>query len=231
MKKINWANILMDLIYLVLGVVFIVRPADLESKMCYILACVMGAIGLLYLVGHFFQRVDESGRREGYGFTIGILLIILAIFVVQKQQLIIALVPFLFGIMVMIRGLIIIQNLFFFRRMGVGLLIPLGTGLVTMALGLIVMLYPFEKMTVLFTIIGIGLLVGGIAGVIEDVLVVSAIRKHAQARERAHDKAEARKEALNDGDAPKIETAGAEQVTDTAPDAKAGQAGMDQPLE
>jgi hypothetical protein len=51
----------------------------------------MGIMGLLYLVGHFFQKVDEGGHREGYGFAVGALLIILAIFVVEKQQMLLAL--------------------------------------------------------------------------------------------------------------------------------------------
>ena len=223
MRKINWANILRDLIYLVVGVVFIVRPADLEGKLCYILAVVMAVIGLLYLGSHFIQRIDESGRREGYGFTIGVLLIILALFIIAKQQLIIALVPFLFGIMVMIRGLMIIQNLFFFRRMGFGWAIPLATALVTMALGLFVMLYPFEKMTTLFTIIGIGLLVGGLAGFIEEILVVSAFRKQAHAQERARDMAGSQQVTVYGEDGAELEVVDAEEVTDAAPDAKAGE--------
>lgn len=147
----------------------------------------MGIMGLLYLVGHFFQKVDEGGHREGYGFAVGALLIILAIFVVEKQQMLLALVPFLFGIMVLIRGLIIIQNLFFFRRMGLGLVIPLISGVLTTGLGLAAMLYLFEKMSVLFTFIGIGLVVGGVAGIIEEILVFIAARKQAEVLRQVND--------------------------------------------
>ena len=184
MRKINWKSILLALIYLLLGAMFLVKPEGVEDKLCYILSGSMGTMGLLYLIGHFFQKVDESGRKEGYGFAIGALLIILAVFVTQKQQLLISLVPFLFGIMVLIRGLIIIQNIGFFRRMGLGLAIPLISGVLTTALGLTVMLYPFEKMSVLFTFIGIGLVVGGCAGIIEEILIVSASRRLAADQEQ-----------------------------------------------
>ena len=184
MRKLNWKNIVLAAIYLILGGVFLIHPEGVEDKLCYVLSVSMGIMGLLYLVGHFFQKVDEGGHREGYGFAVGALLIILAIFVVEKQQMLLALVPFLFGIMVLIRGLIIIQNLFFFRRMGLGLVIPLISGVLTTGLGLASMLYPFEKMSVLFTFIGIGLVVGGVAGIIEEILVFIAARKQAEVQEQ-----------------------------------------------
>lgn len=68
-----------------------IHPEGVEDKLCYVLSVSMGIMGLLYLVGHFFQKVDEGGHREGYGFAVGALLIILAIFVVEKQQMLLAL--------------------------------------------------------------------------------------------------------------------------------------------
>lgn len=184
MRKLNWKSIVLAVVYLVLGVVFLVPPEGVEEKLCYVLAASMGIVGLLYLFGHFFQKVDEGGHREGYGFAFGALLIILAIFVVEKQQMLLAMMPFLFGIMVLIRGLIVVQNIFFFRRMGLALPIPLIFGALTIGLGLVVMLYPFEKMSVLFTLTGIGLVAGGIAGIMEEILVFAAARKQDEVQEQ-----------------------------------------------
>ena len=112
MRKLNWSGLLLDLIYIALGVVFIIHPEGVESILCYILAAAVAVIGLMYLVGFFIQKADESGHREGNGFAFGVLLVILAIFIVVKQTLVISLVPFLFGVMVAIRGLMVIQNMF-----------------------------------------------------------------------------------------------------------------------
>ena len=187
MKKLNWASIVLDLVYIALGIIFMIRPEGVESVLCYILAVSVGVIGVLHLIGYIIQRADESGYRQGNGFAFGILLIIMAIFIIVKQDLVISLVPFLFGVMVMIRGLMIIQGVFIFRRMGFGVAIPLATGLLTMALGIFVMLYPFETATLLFILIGAGMLVGGITGIIEEVILWHLMRQKAHEIERAKD--------------------------------------------
>ncbi|MBQ9015105.1 MAG: DUF308 domain-containing protein [Firmicutes bacterium] len=192
MRKLNWASLVLDLIYIALGVLFVVHPQGVESVLCYILAAAVAVIGLLYLAGYFIQKVGESGVREGNGFAFGILLIIMAVFIVAKQSLVISLVPFLFGVMVLIRGLMVIQNMFILRRLGFSLLIPLITGLVTMGLGLFVMLFPFETATVLFILIGVGLLVGGITGIAHEVITWHLSREHAHEKERARDMAVAK---------------------------------------
>lgn len=187
MRKLNWATIVLDLIYILLGVVFIIRPEGVESVLCYILAAAVAVIGLIYLAGYFVQRADESGQRQGNGFVFGIMLIIMSVFIVVKQPLVISLVPFLFGVMVMIRGLMVIQSMFIMRRMGFPILVPLVSGLLTMAMGIFVMLFPFETATMLFVLIGIGLMVGGVTGIIQEIMMWHQARSQAHAKERAKD--------------------------------------------
>lgn len=187
MRKLNWASLVLDLIYIALGILFIVRPQGVESILCYILAAAVAVIGLLYLAGYFIQKADDSGHREGNGFAFGILLIIMAIFIVAKQSLVISLVPFLFGVMVLIRGLMVIQNMFILRRLGFNILIPLVAGLLTMGFGIFVMLFPFETATLLFILIGVGLLVGGISGIGQEFMTWHLARQQAHEKERARD--------------------------------------------
>ena len=187
MRKLNWATIVLDLIYIALGVLFIVRPEGVESFLCYILAAAVAVIGLLYLAGYFIQKVDESGQREGNGFAFGLLLIILAIFIVAKQTLVISLVPFLFGVMVLIRGLMVIQGVFIMRSLRFNILIPLITGAVTMGVGLFIMLFPFATATMLFILIGVGLMIGGLTGIAQEFLIWHLSRQHAHEKERARD--------------------------------------------
>lgn len=218
MRKLNWSGLLLDLIYIALGVVFIIHPEGVESILCYILAAAVAVIGLMYLIGFFIQKADESGHREGNGFAFGILLIILAIFIVVKQTLVISLVPFLFGVMVAIRGLMVIQGMFLMRRLGINPLIPLVSGLVTMGLGLFVMLFPFETATVLFILIGVGLLVGGLTGIAQEVLSWHRSRQQYHEQERARDMEGARTVQVYEAD----ETASVEAVGAKAAAAEPG---------
>ena len=196
MKKLKWTMIITDVILILLGVAFVWRPDIMESIMCYLLAALVALVGLMYLAGYFIQKSNENGEREGNGFALGILLIFIAAFIVVRQEVIIALVPFLFGFLVVIRGLMVIQGAFMFRRLRSNILIPIVSGLLSMALGLFIMLFPFETMHTLFILIGISLMVGGISGIVHEIMVWHLLRRDAQERERIRDMAvTARKEA------------------------------------
>lgn len=189
MQKQNWSSFVIALIYMALGVVFIIRPEGVESILCYILAAALAVMGLLYLLGYFISPVGADGRRSGNGFVIGILLIFMALFIVVKQELIISLVPFLFGVMILIRGLFTVQAAFYMKRISGRFLEPVIAGLALMGLGLFIMLFPFETAKVLFILIGVGMILGGLMAIAEEIVVRIMVRRRDHDLERARDMA------------------------------------------
>ena len=187
MEKIKWSNIIMALIYIALGVLFVIKPMAVGSTLCYILAAAVAVLGLLYLIGFFIQRPEADGSRSGNGFVFGVLLIVMAVFIVVKQNLVITLVPFLFGVMVTVRGLMGVQSTLIMRRLGKGGKWMFLAGLVTMALGIFIMMFPFKTAQMLFILIGAGLLVGGLAGLAEEIMIRIAMSRKAHAEERERD--------------------------------------------
>lgn len=181
------SSIIMALIYIALGLLFIVMPKGVEDALCYVLAVAVAVFGLLYVLGYFVNSTTTDGDPGHNGFAIGILMIMLAIFIVVKQDLIITLVPFLFGVMVLIRGLFTIQTAFRIRRLGYPMGIPLIMGLVIMAFGLFIMLFPLETGEALFILIGAGLLAAGVSGLVEEILVRTSKNRRAHEKERLRD--------------------------------------------
>lgn len=210
MQKQNWSSFVIALIYMALGVVFIIRPEGVESILCYILAAALAVMGLLYLLGYFISPVGADGRRSGNGFVIGILLIFMALFIVVKQELIISLVPFLFGVMILIRGLFTVQAAFYMKRISGRFLEPVIAGLVLMGLGLFIMLFPFETAKVLFILIGVGMILGGLMAIAEEIVVRIMVRRREHDLERARDMAH----AVDAADAAGIAKADAADVAD-----------------
>lgn len=190
MEKQKWSSILISLIYIALGLLFIVQPKGVESMLCYVLAIAIAVMGLLYLVGFFIMSSADRSEHPGNGFVIGLLMIALAVFVVAKQDLVIALVPFLFGVMVMIRGLLTIQTGFHLRRLGADIRPPLIMGAVIMAAGLFVMLFPIQMGETLLIIIGFCLMAGGVSGLVEEIMVRHGRRAAEHRKERARDMAD-----------------------------------------
>ncbi len=210
MSKIKVSSILIALCYIALGLLFIVRPMNVESALCYVLAVAVAVFGLLYLVGYF---IASASTEEGSnGFAIGILMLMMAVFIIVKQDLIITLVPFLFGVMVMIRGLFTIQTAFRIKRLGFPMGLTLIMGLVIMAFGLFIMLFPLETGEALFIIIGCGLMAAGISGIIEEILSLTMHRRREHEKERLKDMgpavrtydAEADEAEVVEEDAPKM---------------------------
>ena len=215
MSKIRWSSIIIALVYMALGLLFIVRPLNVESVLCYVLAIAVAVFGLLYLVGYFIAAADPDER--GNGFAIGILMVMLAVFIIVKQDLIITLVPFLFGVMVMIRGLFTIQTAFHMKRRGFPMGFPLILGLVIMAFGLFIMLFPLETGEMLFIIIGCGLLAAGISGIIEEIAFFTAHRKHEHEKERLRDRGPAIRTYEGESDEePAAEAAGEDAMAEAA---------------
>ena len=216
MQKQNWSSFIIALIYIALGVVFIIRPQGVESMLCYILAAAVAVMGLLYLLGYFISPVGEDGRRSGNGFVLGILLIILAIFIVVKQELIISLVPFLFGVMILVRGLFVVQTAFYFRRLVNRFLEPLIAGAVMMGLGVFIMLFPFETAKILFILIGVGMLLGGLMAIAEEIIVRILVNRREHEAERAKDMSHSSSSIIASDDAEIIEVENAAEVKEPA---------------
>ena len=226
MQKQNWSSFVIALIYMALGVVFIIRPEGVESILCYILAAALAVMGLLYLLGYFISPVGADGRRSGNGFVIGILLIFMALFIVVKQELIISLVPFLFGVMILIRGLFTVQAAFYMKRISGRFLEPVIAGLVLMGLGLFIMLFPFETAKGLFILIGVGMILGGLMAIAEEIVVRIMVRRRDHDLERACDMAHA-VDAADAAGIAKADTADADTAdtgAETAVRTAAGQA-------
>lgn len=184
-RKIS--SIIIALVYMALGLLFIVRPQGVEGALCYVLAIALAVFGLLYMVGYFIASTSSDEGAESNGFAIGLLMIAMGVFIVVKQDLIITLVPFLFGVLVMIRGLFTLQTAFRIKRLGFPMRVPLIMGLVIMAFGLFIMLFPLESGEMLFILIGCGLLAAGVSGLIEEVSVRSMHRRREHERERIKD--------------------------------------------
>ena len=218
MSKIKVSSILIALCYIALGLLFIVRPMNVESALCYVLAVAVAVFGLLYLVGYF---IASASTEEGSnGFAIGILMLMMAVFIIVKQDLIITLVPFLFGVMVMIRGLFTIQTAFRIKRLGFPMGLTLIMGLVIMAFGLFIMLFPLETGEALFIIIGCGLMAAGISGIIEEILSLTMHRRREHEKERLKDMGPAVRTydaEADEGDA--VEEAAPKMIEEAAPEA------------
>ena len=200
MQRQKWSQIVIALVYIALGVVFIIYPEGVESLLCIIMAAAIGLIGILYLLGYFILKTPDEGRRDPRGFVVGILLIALAVFIIVRQDMVMLAIPYIFGLMLVIRGLLTVRAAFYIRSLGGGFWKVFIAGLIPIGLGVFIAMFPFETMRLFFIFVGIGLVVGGIVSLIEEIIARGAARRREHELERLRDMQKAEKARKGEGD-------------------------------
>ena len=178
MKDAKISKFATSIAYILIGVVLIMWPNKVEDVICSVLAACVVVVGLAKLIGYSVTKVESRISNDTNGFAIGISLVILGIFLWLKGTIIIAIIPFLLGLMITYKGLEGVQNVLNFKKFGYGVNKPvLIVSLVITAFGVLVMMNPFSTANFLFMMLGIGLLVSGLADLISDIIFSRQIKK------------------------------------------------------
>ena len=181
MKNKNISKFVSSLIYILLGLALILKPALVEDAFCYLLAGAAIIIGLIKLVSYMATKVETRIAEDTNGFAIGISLILLGLFVLMKSTMFILLGPFVLGFMITFKGIEGMQNVLNLKKFGFGYQKGIMiVSLVITVFGLIVMVNPFSTMKILLVMLGIGLLASGVFDLIADIVFTKTLKKETE---------------------------------------------------
>ena len=79
MKNKNISKFVSSLIYILMGLALIIKPALVEDVFCHLLAGAAIIIGLIKLISYMATKVETRIAEDTNGFAIGISLILLGI--------------------------------------------------------------------------------------------------------------------------------------------------------
>ena len=178
MKDSKWTKFVISIVYSLIGIALIAWPDKVEDVICSILAVCVIVVGLAKLIGYAVTKVESRISNDTNGFAVGISFVILGIFLWFKGTIIIAIIPFILGLMITYKGLEGVQNVLNFRKFGYDL--NKGVLIVSLAItafGILVMMNPFSTADFLFLMLGIGLLVSAIADLISDIAFTRQMKK------------------------------------------------------
>ncbi len=177
-KNKDLAKFATSFVYILLGLALIVWTNQIESMICMILAAAAIICGLAKLIGYSVAKVETRIANDTNGFAVGLALIILGIFIWFKGTMIIAVIPFVIGFMITYKGLEGIQNVLNFKKFGYGVQkgVLIGSAVITV-FGILVMMNPFSTAKVLFMMLGIGLLVSGLADFVSDIIFTRKMKQ------------------------------------------------------
>lgn len=161
LKQLKWNLILLAVIFIALGIVLILWPGATMKTICYLLAAMLLAIGVVSLINYL--RKDISGIIYRYDLVVGLCAILGGILVIVKVDKLTDLIPGVLGFLVTMSGIMKMQNSVDMLRLGHGTWhVAFAMAIVNIVAGIVLLMNPFEAAQILIMCLGIALVYSGI---------------------------------------------------------------------
>ena len=178
-KKLKWNLILMSILYLALGIFLLMVPGMALNIVCYALGGVVLACAAVQLIRYF--AVERGVFQSQLTLISGLVCLGLGAFLIIRSDIVVRILPIVFGLFVIFDSLGRIQNALDLRRCEYPswkgfLLLPV----LSVVLGVVLIVNPFGAMETLVMAIGIILIVEGAINLLSALYTVLAVRRFAK---------------------------------------------------
>ena len=175
-KKLKWNLILMSALYLGLGIFLLLVPGTALNVVCYALGAVVLVCAVVQLVRYF--AVERGVFQSQLTLISGLVCLGLGAFLIIRSDIVVRLLPIVFGLFVIFDSLGRIQNALELRRCQYsswkGFLL---LALLSIVLGVVMIVDPFGAMETLVMAIGIILIVEGTLNLLSALYTAIAVRR------------------------------------------------------
>ena len=174
-KKLKWNLVLMSVLYLGLGIFLVLKPGTALNIVCYALGGVVLACAAVQLIRYFV--VERGVFQSQLTLISGIVCLALGAFLLLRSDIVVSVLPVVFGLFVIFDAIARVQNALDLRRCGYDswkgfLLLPV--------LSVVLIVNPFGAMETLVMAIGIILIVEGAINLLSALYTVLALRRFAK---------------------------------------------------
>ena len=171
--KANKSMLIVNLALIVLGVLFIIFPENSVKIICYASGAILCLLGAYKLVQYFKDGIKDI---TSFGLAGGIGLVSVGLLLFFKPNFISDVLSILFGIILIISGIIKLQQAINVKNSkGKAWWTVLCVAVIALVSGLFALFFPFATRKVLFIFIGISLIVDGLLGIISNFYYTSRL--------------------------------------------------------
>lgn len=157
---LTWTELLAGLALILIGLILLIWPGIATNLLFGAIGAICIVIGLVYVVR--YCMLEDKLAITSFDLALGLVWIIGGVAVIVFKNLLLSLLPILFGLIVLVGGVIKIQSTLGFKRMNAPRwYLELVCAIVSIAFGVIILLNPFATAQLLMRIIGAALLVEG----------------------------------------------------------------------
>ena len=185
-KQIQANALLSAALYTLLGLVLLIWPAPSASLLCIALGLVLTICGVINILVFLSHR--DGTLYAGFLLITGIILAVVGIWLMARPTLVTVIIPRIIGLLVCVHGFRDIRDTLSLKKSGSSRwTAALLLGAVTLVLGAILVLAPFEAFTTVVRLIGAFLIYDGISDIWITTQVSKAVRDAAKASNAARD--------------------------------------------
>lgn len=167
LKKSGWTDIVISLIFILLGIMLIARPEAIMSAIAIILGFIFIIIGVLKIIDYF-----ASDRKDSYVFAMAVVLIIVGIVVMFCTEFILSAFRILIAIWIIYSGIMNLQTTIIWKDYKSRLwLTTLLLAIITIIAGC----YILVNSGALLQTVGIAILIYGLVDIIENMIFIKKI--------------------------------------------------------
>ncbi len=177
LKEVKWETLMTGILYIGLGIVSLVIPVTMIKTVGYILGIVLILAGAVSMICYLIRDARQNYYHNE--FLIGLIAIAAGIFVLNKVELIVSLIPFLLGLMVLLSGCAKLQDVIDMKRMEYGnWMVVLILAVVNVVTGILLVCNPFKSAVLLFRLIGVGLIFSGITDCCNTIYFAGKLKRY-----------------------------------------------------
>lgn len=174
MKEIKKSIMISSLLYILIGILLVIFPALPFKLITYVIAGVLALAGIIMVITFFTKDISDTNNN---GIFTGMIALFVAAFACWKVDMIVSLIPLVLGFIVVISGILTLQDAVNTMRIrSVSWVALLVTALVKIGLGLFAIFYTFDAIELTVRIIGIGFIISGVSDFIVAKVVANKIK-------------------------------------------------------
>ena len=171
-KKLKWNLIVMSVLYLALGIFLLMVPGTALNVVCYALGGVVLLGAVIQLVRYFL--VERGIFQSQLTLISGLVCLALGGFLILRSDIVVRILPIVFGLFVIFDSLGRVQSALELRRCGYGS----WKGFLLLALLSVVLIVdPFGAMETLVMAIGVILIIEGALNLLSALYTMLAVRR------------------------------------------------------
>lgn len=182
LKELKWSAIWKGILYILLGVAALIIPETMEKTLGYLIGIVAIVAGAISMICYLLRDAHQNYYHND--FVVGLVSIVIGCLVLYKVEWIISLIPVILGVLVLASGCSKLQDVIDMKRMEYGnWILMLVLAAVNLILGIVLLANPFQAATVLFRVIGVGLIFSGLTDCVTTMYFAGKIKRYIQEKE------------------------------------------------